>query len=278
MEKTRPQEGQLALYAAAFIFAFTNLFVKLAGNGFSGLFVSGSRFAIGVVLATVAVLARKRRVDRATVPDLLLRGLFGAFSMIASYVAITMTSPGRAVLLANTYPVFVTIFGALFFGEKPGRRVWGSLALCVAGAVLVVRDGSGANLAGDIVAIASSLFAGIAVNYVRRASTRGVDPFLLYLSPAVFGLPVLFIAPEPASFPGLWPLLFLIGVGVGAFVAQALMARGYRSVSASKGSVTFFLETGLTVLLGALFAGETLSLRFVLGLVLIFSGLWFNRR
>jgi len=278
MNMKRPQGGQLALYAAAFVFAFTNLFVKLAGGGFSGLFVSGSRFAIGVALATLAVLARKRRFDRAILPDLLLRGLFGAFSMVASYVAITLTSPGRAVLLANTYPVFVTIFGVIFFGEKPGKRVWGSLALCVAGAVLVVRDGSGADIAGDIIAIVSSLFAGIAVNYVRRASTRGVDPFLLYLSPAIFGLPVLFFAPLPTAFPGFLPLLFLLGVGVGAFGAQALMAWGYRSVSASKGSVTFFLETGLTVLLGALFVGETLSLRFALGLALIFAGLWYNRR
>jgi drug/metabolite transporter (DMT)-like permease len=172
----------------------------------------------------------------------------------------------------------VTIFGALFFGEKPGKRVWGSLALCVAGAVLVVRDGSGSDMMGDIIAIGSSLFAGIAVNYVRRASTRGVDPFLLYLSPALFGLPILFFAPIPTAFPGFLPLLFLVGVGVGAFGAQALMAWGYRSVSASKGSVTFFLETGLTVLLGALFVGETLSLRFVLGLALIFAGLWYNRR
>ncbi len=278
MDPKRPQGGQLALYAAALVFAFTNLFVKLAGQGFSGLFVSGSRFAIGVVLASSAVLLRKRSLDRATLPDLVLRGLFGALSMVASYVAITITSPGRAVLLANTYPVFVTIFGALLFGERPTKRVWGSLALCVAGAVLVVRDGSGANPAGDLIAIVSSVFAGIAVNYVRRASTRGVDPFLLYLSPALFGLPVLFFAPMPTAFPGLLPLLFLLGVGVGAFVAQALMARGYRSVSASKGSVTFFLETGLTVLLGALFVGETLSPRFVLGLVFIFAGLWFNRR
>ncbi|HUX38027.1 MAG TPA: DMT family transporter [Rectinemataceae bacterium] len=278
MDPKRPQGGQLALYAAALVFAFTNLFVKLAGQGFSGLFVSGSRFAIGVVLASSAVLLRRRPLDRSTLPDLILRGLFGALSMVASYVAITITSPGRAVLLANTYPVFVTIFGALLFGERPTKRVWGSLALCVAGAVLVVRDGSGANPAGDLIAIVSSVFAGIAVNYVRRASTRGVDPFLLYLSPAIFGLPVLFFAPMPTAFPGASPLLFLLGVGVGAFVAQALMARGYRSVSASKGSVTFFLETGLTVLLGALFVGETLSPRFVLGLVFIFAGLWFNRR
>lgn len=278
MQLKRPLGGQLALYAAALVFAFTNLFVKLAGQGFSGFFVSGSRFVIGVVLATGALALRRPSLDRASLPDVVLRGVFGALSMVASYLAITLTSPGRAVLLANTYPVFVTIFGALAFGERPSRRVWLSLGLCVLGAAFVVRDGSGASLVGDLVAILSSLFAGIAVNYVRRASIRGVDPFLLYLSPALLGLPVLLVAPLPTSFPGLPPLLFLLAVGVGAFVAQALMARGYRSVPASKGSVTFFLETGLTVLLGALFVGETLSPRFALGLLFIFAGLWLNRR
>jgi len=278
MQFKRNLRGELDLLGAAVAFSFVNLFVKLAGREFPGLFVSGIRFAIGVALALAVVIARRTRLERAFLPDVLLRGFFGALSMTSTYIAIGLTGPGRAALLSNTYPLFVTIFGALFFAEKPTRRIVGSLAFCLVGAVLVVRDGSGAKLAGDLLALAGSVFAGIAVNYVRRASKGGVDPFLLYLSPSLFGLPVLAFASLPSGPPGAASIFFLVAVGLGAFAAQALMARGYRSVSAGKGSIVFFLETGLTVLLGVLFAGEAFTARFGLGLVLIFAGVWYNRR
>jgi S-adenosylmethionine uptake transporter len=268
----------MALFSSALVFSLTNLFVKLAGTQFSGLFISGSRFVLGALLAAAVVLARRTRLEKALLPTVILRGLFGSLSMILTYLAIGLTGPGRAVLLTNTYPVFVTIFGALLFRERTTKRIVASLALCVVGAVLVVRDGSGANLIGDLLALGGSVFAGLAVNYVRRASKAGVDPFLLYLSPSLFGLPILAFAVFPTTNPGPLPLFFLLSVGLGAFLAQILMAAGYRKVSAGRGSIVFFLETGLTVLLGALFAAEALTLRFGIGLLLIFAGIWWNRR
>jgi drug/metabolite transporter (DMT)-like permease len=195
--------------------------------------------------------------------------------MAMTYAAITMTGPGRAALLSNIYPIFVVMFAALFFGERlaPGTLV--SVATCTAGAVLVVRDGSGAALAGDLLALGSAIIAGLAVNIVRKA-TRTDNPFMLYLSPCLFGLPLAAFAPFPASSGGVVGILLLAGLGVAAFSAQALMAYGYREVPAGSGSVVFYLETVLTVLLGALFAGERFNLRFAGGLVLILGGLALN--
>jgi drug/metabolite transporter (DMT)-like permease len=190
-----------------------------------------------------------------------------------------MTGPGRAALLSNTYPLFVSLFGALFFGERLKPRVFACIALCTCGAVLVMRDGSGASLVGDLVAIGSAVFAGVGVNFVRRG-TRSENPFMLYLSPCLLGLPLfLFVGPADAhgaSAGGALGLLFLVGAGALSFLAQALMAYGYRSVPAGKGSVVFYLETALTVLLGALFAGEVFNLRFAIGLAFILGGLALN--
>ncbi len=277
MTKSAESRGEPALYASVLIFSFVNLFVKIAGSHFSGFFVSGIRFAIGAVLAFIVVFTRKSWPDKAQLPDIILRGLFGALAMIATYVAIALTGPGRATLLSNTYPLFVALFGVLLFKERASWRLAGSLALSMAGAVLVMRDGSSVNPLGDVVALAGAVFAGISVNYLRRASSRGVDPFVIYLSPCLFGLPVLAFASFPGTAPSAAAVVFLLAVGIGAFLAQALMTYGYRTVSASRGSVFFFAETGITVLLGALFAGETVTPRFGLGLSLIFAGVWMNR-
>jgi len=111
-----------------------------------------------------------------------------------------------------------------------------------------------------------------------RRGTKTENPFMLYLSPCLLGLPLFAVAPGAHAAGTAWavPLLLLLGVGVGAFLAQAFMAIGYRSVPAGKGSVVFYLETALTVLLGALFAGESFNLRFGLGLALILGGLALN--
>jgi drug/metabolite transporter (DMT)-like permease len=278
MKSSRAWNGQSALYLSAIIYSFSTLFVKMSGNSFSSLFISGTRFIIGVVFASAILLIGRTKIDRAAMPDLLLRGIFGAVSMVASYLAINLTGPGRSVLLGNTYPVFVTIFGMLFYGEKPKWSVWTSLVLCVAGAAFVVRDGSGARLEGDLAALLSSVLAGISIHYVRRASARGVNPFAIYLTPCLLGLPVLFFAKAPPAFPGIAPVALLFAAGMFTFIAQGLMSWGYRSVSAINGSVIFFLETALTVLLGVLLLAEPFSARYAIGLVLIMAGLWFNGR
>jgi drug/metabolite transporter (DMT)-like permease len=269
--------GEPALYASVLIFSFVNLFVKFAGGYFSGFFVSGVRFVIGAVLAFIVVFVRKSWPDRANLPDIILRGLFGALAMIATYVAIAIAGPGRATLLSNTYPLFVALFGVLIFKERATWRLAACLAISMAGAVLVMQDGSSINPLGDLIALAGAVLAGISVNYLRRASSRGVDPFIIYLSPCLFGLPVLAFASLPEPAPGATAVAFLLAVGIGAFIAQALMTYGYRTVNASRGSIVFFAETGITVLLGTLFAGETVTPRFGIGLLLIFAGVWMNR-
>ncbi len=271
-------QGQAALYSAATIFAFTSLCVKLSGAYYSPLFVSASRFALGAILCIVTLAAAFPGTRPKRIGAVIFRGLFGSLSMIATYAAVTLTGPGRATVLSNTYPLFVALFGALVFGEPAPPRTLASAGICVLGALLVVRDGSGASLAGDLLALGGAVLAGLAVNVVRRASAAGENPFVLYLSPCLFGLPLFAFAPPapPLVTGGIPGIALLLAVGLGGFFAQALMAYGYKTVPASRGSVVFYWETALTMLLGIVFAGERLNLRAALGIALILCGLWIN--
>jgi len=269
--------GQKALLTAATCFSLTSLCVKFASRYYSGLFVSAFRFVIGIVLCGAIIIVRKPRLDRSAIPMVLLRGSLGAVSMAATYIAISLTGPGRAILLNNTYPVFVGISGALFFKEKMSPKIIVSLALCTIGAVFVVRDKSGASFLGDMAAIVGSVTAGVSINVIRKASVAGVDPFILYLSPCVLGLGLFAFATPPSSAGSPVNMLLLFCVGAGAFLAQTLMAYGYKTVPANKGSISFYWEVALTVALGAIFAGEKLNLLFLIGLCFILIGLWVNR-
>jgi len=211
-------KGQAALYLAATILALVSLCVKLASRYYSPLFVSASRFLLGAVFCVVTLSLGFPGTKPKRIGAVILRGFFGSLAMITSYAAVSLTGPGRATLLANTYPLFVAFFGALLFGEKVGARTFASALVCAGGAFLVVRDGSGAALSGDLLALASAVFSGFAVNFVRRASAAGENPFVLYLSPCLFGLPLLAFAPGPGPLihSGAAGLLLLFAVGFGA--------------------------------------------------------------
>ncbi len=267
--------GYSRLYAAAVLFAMTSGCVKLASRHLGGPAVSGIRFAVGIALCVGALVATKGSFKPKRAGFVLLRGIFGAVSMILTYVAIDLTGAGRATVLCNMYPVVVALVAGIVFRERIRPVTVISLALCGIGALVVMRDGSGASLAGDLAAVAAAVLAGFAVNFVRAASA--VDsPFLLYLSPCVFGLPsVLIVRGGLATGFDAAGIAFALAGGVLVFFAQVFMASGYKRVPAGKGSVVFYFETALTMLIGVAL-GERPNARFFLGLALIAGGLVFN--
>lgn len=274
----RPMSGYLALYLSAALFGGVTILVRLASAYYGSLFVSAVRFAIGAAISVAVLLVRDHGIRPRAPRWLLMRGLFGAASMALTYAAISIAGPGRATVLANTYPLFVALFGALFFGESFRARTFIGIGVCICGAILVARDGSSANPLGDVLALVSAVGAGFAVNAVRRAAAHD-DPFMIYLSPCLFGLLLFPFARvgEAAAHAGWVGPLLLAAIGIFALLAQALMAHGYRSVSAGTGSVVFYSETILTVILGILFAGERINGRFLVGLAFILIGLRVNQ-
>ncbi len=266
--------GFLSLLAAAFLFALTTALVKISSASLSGYAISAMRFLVGIVLSSAVILARRGRISVANRKDWTLRGLYGAVSMILSYLAIARTSGGRATLLGNTYPIFVALFAALFFRERLSVSAIPSLALCTIGSALVLNDGAGYPTAGDALAILSAVFEGLALNHLKRARATE-DPFTLYLSPCLFGLPVSgVLSARGFSFdPG--ALALAAGIGVVVFLAQIFMTWGYKHVPVSRGSRIFYLETLLAIGFGALL-GERLRPAFFAGGALIVAGLAFD--
>lgn len=263
------------MLAAALLFATTTTLVRLASNTLSGYFISMMRFAVGAVLSVGWLWFSRRGLHIVNKRDWLLRGLYGSLSMTLSYIAISKTSGGRATMLSNTYPIFVALFGRLFFGQKLLPTAIPALVLCTAGSVIILNDGSGYALAGDAMALLSAVFAGLAVNHLKRA--RGTDdPVSLYLSPCIFGLPVVAslawttrgmpVTANPAA------IAMAAGLGVIVFGAQILMTWGYKYVNAASGSRIFYLEIVFAVFLGALI-GERLKPAFFAGAAVIFAGL-----
>lgn len=262
--------GFLALLGSAFLFASTSALVKLSSAYYSGFAISTMRFIVGIVMSAAFLVATRKGFRVTNRKDWLLRGVYGAVSMIFSYSAIALTSGGRATLLGNTYPVFVAIFAALFFHDRLTKSAVPSLILCTLGSAIVLNDGAGYPTAGDALALLSALFAGLALNHLKRAR-KTENPFTLYLSPCLFGLPVSTALVRDFRFdPG--PLALVVLTGLVVFLAQILMTWGYKHVQVARGSRIFYLETLMAIGFGALL-GERLKPIFFVGGIFIVAGL-----
>jgi len=266
------------MVASALLFAVTTTLVRIASNSLSGLFVSTIRFAVGGAAAIAWLRLSGRGFRVVNKKDWLLRGLYGSVSMTCTYMAIAWTSGGRSTMLSNTYPIFVALFGSLFFGSKLLPTAIPALALCTVGSVVILNDGAGYSLLGDGLALVAAMLAGMAVNHLKRARTTE-DPVSLYLSACLFGLPVAAaLAVGSGGLPArltLVPILLSVLLGLVVFAAQILMTWAYKYVSAARGSRIFYLETVFAVGFGALI-GERLKPAFFLGAAIIMGALWLD--
>jgi drug/metabolite transporter (DMT)-like permease len=262
------------LYAASVLFALNAVVVKIAARAFSGLFISSIRFLFGIAFISASLLLLKKSFRIHNKRSWILRGVSGAIAMILYYIAIHMTSSGRATLLVNTYPLFVAILGFLIFKEKISRNSIVSLGFCTAGVLFVLNDGSHYNIYGDLIALSSGIASGFAIHFIRQ-SRQTDSSLVIYLSPCLFGL--LMLPLTYGEFGNIHPrgLVLLFSIGLLSFLAQFFMTYGYKEIAASQGSIVFYLETALAIVF-SIFIDERMTARFLAGLGLIILGLIIN--
>jgi drug/metabolite transporter (DMT)-like permease len=270
----KAKRSYLMLYAASALFALNSMIVKIAARMYSGSFISSIRFLFGIAFISASLFLLKKDFRIHNKKVWILRGVFGAIAMISYYFAIQLTSSGRATLLVNTYPVFVAILSFLIFKEKIAGRSIVSLMICTAGVLFVLNDGSHYNIYGDLVALGSGIASAFAVHFIK-ISRKTDSSLIIYLSPCLFGLALLPQTCREFRNIDLYGFALLFSIGLLTFLAQFFMAYGYKEISASKGSIVFYLETALAIVFSR-FINERMPARFLAGLGLIVAGLIVN--
>ena len=238
MAEILPASGIEPRATVPFVLPFAALVLGALAMGISPVFVReaevgpfASAFwrvgaALPVLWAWAAVEARMAgappsaafRLDRAIVAS----GLLFSADLLFWHLAILHTTIANATFLATMAPVWVVLGSGLFIGEKVGRESVAGLAVCVAGAALLI--GISARLApehidGDLYGVATSFFFGayfLAVRSARRASGPGRIIFLSSLITAVILLAVALVAEGRLLPPDL--------TGVAAIAALALIS------------------------------------------------------
>jgi drug/metabolite transporter (DMT)-like permease/2-polyprenyl-3-methyl-5-hydroxy-6-metoxy-1,4-benzoquinol methylase len=263
--------GIIAVIASSALFAGMAALVRLLSADYDGIFVSLGRFVVGAAVASATIAARGEGFAIRDPKDVVLRGIYGSVGMILYFVSIQLSGAGRGSVLNTTYPLFSILLGALFFGERLGRRgVYGAF-VCFAGVALIFWDSSSPSLLGDGLGLLSGLVAGISIQYTKRARVNnGAE--LVYLSVCLSGILASFWTAPRALSLDLGSALILVASALLGYGGQILLTWGVKFMDASEAGIISFLKIPIAIVLG-LFLGEGLSLRFAAGTLVVIAGL-----
>ena len=261
---TNNRKYVLAVFLASVCFSTGGLFIKLVP--WSALAINGARNLIGAAVIGVYLLVTRHRIvfsKRVFVGALSLMGVTTLFAL-----ANKMTTAANAIVLQFTAPVFVILFMALIYGQKPGRVDLIACFLVLLGVVIFFVDGIRAgNLPGNAAAFVSGIcYAGVFMMNTGKDADAISSCFLGQLAAGLIFTPLCF-AETDFSLPTLAAVAALGVVQVGG--AYILFSIGIRRTPPVAASLITGMEPILNPLLVAAFYGERVSPLSVVGSVIV---------
>jgi drug/metabolite transporter (DMT)-like permease len=262
--------GAALIVASELLFATMGAAVKLASATLNNEMIVFLRNATGLALMVPVVLHYGGLPVLATrVPQLhLLRAAAGVAAMYCFFYALGKLPLADGMLLKMTAPIFLPLIALVWLHELPGRLAVIAIPVGFAGVVLVLHPDAELSRASWI-GLLGGLLAALAKVTVRRLTrtepaTRVVFYFAV-LAMLISTVPLL----REWQTPSWSDVALMVVVGAAGTGGQFLLTRGYAAAHAAHvGPFTYF-SVIFAAAYGYLFWGETLSLRFVSGALLI---------
>ncbi|MDW7656676.1 MAG: DMT family transporter [Bacillota bacterium] len=253
--------------------------------GFSTAWILIGRFSIATILFGVIFF---RELIRMTRKELLIGTMVG-FLLFLGFLFQTfgmrLTTPARSAFITSIYVVIVPFMGWLIARRRPSWHLFAGAAICLIGIGLLSFSGSAQSgtLAGDgLTLLCAVSFAAhfIALEWAVHKVSIGR---LLFLQMAVTTLCSLILLPldsgqqllpetgSTAWLTGLIALLYLALFSSG--LAYAIQTTAQKYTSSAKAAIVLSAEALWGSLFSIVFRFETITLRLILGGLLIFAAI-----
>ena len=283
IERLRPHDparvrllAEFGLVAAALIWGFNFILVKMAVDQMPPIYYVGLRFLVGSIFLLPFSYRQMKALDRQG--WLIGMGvgvlLFGGF--ILQTVGLVSTSPGVSGFLTSLYVIMVPVFIGLATGRWPSPMVGVGVVVVVAGFALLSLYGDLSFGWGEIFTLLATIFWALHILGVAYGSTRlGALAFVqLQLTIcAVLSLAGAFIFERPDLFPGWAPTGAVLWTGImGSLVAYVLMVLGQRYTPPTLAGVIMSLEAVFALIFSIIVGYDSLTLRALLGFTVVFVG------
>ena len=271
------------LVSLAALWGASYLFIKIGLRGMSAAEIVSVRCALAaIVLLPVALHRGALNGLRGRLPEI---ALLGAINMAIPLTLIGLGEHHVATSVTGILIAAAPIYTALLAPfvdpseRSSGLRLAG-IAIGIVGVVLLL----GVDLGGDSQAVAGGIMIVLAAlgyaiaGFIVKRRFAGVQPVglvsLTTLSAALLTLPAA-IATAPSGAPGAGPIAAVVVLGVfGTGIAFVVMYTLVGTVGPAKAQLVAYVAPGFSVIYGATFLDESLTVATFGGLVLILVGSW----
>lgn len=270
----------LLLTAAIWGFAFV---AQRIGMDFLGPFwFSAIRFALGgLFLIPISAANRKKRIikDIVSLRSIKIYVLAGSVLFIAAnlqQIGLVYTTAGKAGFITGLYVVLVPLIG-LFIGKKNKALVWiGAVSAATGLYILSVTDSFFMAKGDLLVSIGAFFWTAHILIIDKYSSTTDALCFSIgqFLVCSILSA-ITAVATEPVSFSSVkdaFPALIYGGVfSIG--IAYTLQVVAQKTIHPTHAAIILSLESVFAVAGGVIFLKEILTVRAIIGSILMLSGM-----
>ena len=191
-------------------------------------------------------------------------------------LGIQYTSVGKAGFITACYIVIVPILG-LFMKKKCSPFIWAAVAMALVGLYLLcITDGFSIGK-GDILVLICAVLFSLHILIIDYFSPKvdGVKMSCIqfFICGVLSAIPALiFEHPQLSAFHGAWGAILYAGV-MSCGVAYTLQIVGQKNMDPTVASLILSLESCISVLAGWIILGQKLSMREIIGCVVMFKAI-----
>ena len=238
------------------------------------------RFGLAWAIVAIVMMFRHEtlRVSKREFLTLSALGILFIFSSLTLYLSFRRMPAGIASTILFTYPVMTAAIMAIFFRERITFSTVASIALALAGVLLLYWGDTGGtlNIIGVILVLVSALTYALYIIVVDKSplqmSSFKINFYVLLwcaIGMATFALvsgQTLMLPPTPRAW--LWVSWLAV---VPAIMALVMMVYAAKYLGSTPTAILGALEPTTAVLIGIFIFGEPFTLRLFAGIVLILA-------
>jgi len=274
----RKYHPDLMLVAITVVWGSTFVIVKGAVEQMPPFAFMALRFTLAALVMSPVLIARRRRLDKATLAAGLALGLL-LYAMYAfQTLGLMGTTASKAGFVTGLFVAFVPIIGLVWFRRAPSVTTLLGVVLAVAGLGLMTLTDSWTMGLGDALVLGAAFFVAVHIVALSRYSPRHdvlllvslqltVAAILHVVSTFAFETPML----PPTS--GAWGAVALTGLFASA-LAFFVQTYAQKTVGPTRIAVVLTAEPVFAGIFGYLWRGEIFTPRGWLGAVLILAAMF----
>ncbi|MBU3113428.1 DMT family transporter [Clostridium lacusfryxellense] len=197
------------------------------------------------------------------------RSILGLLGVILSFYAINYLVLSDASMLNKISPFFVTLFAIFFLKEKLTKIQIPVLIIVFIGALLIIKPQFDFSVVPSLAGFLSAMCAGATYTIIRFLRDREKPSTIVFYFSFVSVVVMFPLMMLNYQKPTMIQLLYLIGIGIFAGIAQFALTNAYRYAPASEVSIYDYTSIIFSGIIGFVIWSEVPDLLSIMGSFLI---------